>query len=285
MRRIASPTLRAMLLAATTLAAAGCAGHQNSAMLTETEQHFTQARNDPAITEYAPTQLREAEQSLTAARQAALTGAPDVDHLAYLADKKLDIARTSAEQQAALAQRQTLLSRSGQVQAEQRAQTAQLQASNAEQRAASAERQVRQLAAQVQAAKARETAEGTVLTFTDLLFQPGDAKLQPGSELRLGPLAEYMRQHPDRTVVVQGHTDTTGDPDNNLALSRRRAEAVRDYLVSQGVAPERVIARGYGEEFPIASNQTPAGRQENRRVEVVIAPPPQVGEASPPPAR
>ena len=91
--------------------------------------------------------------------------------------------------------------------------------------------------------------------------------------MRLQPLVSYLKQHPDRQVIVEGNTDSTGIPDTNRQLSQQRADAVRAFLVSAGVTPDRVVARGLGSDYPVASNDSAAGRLQNRRVDVVIEPP------------
>jgi outer membrane protein OmpA-like peptidoglycan-associated protein len=84
-------------------------------------------------------------------------------------------------------------------------------------------------------------------------------------------------EHPDRPVVIEGHTDSTGSSDYNLQLSESRAAAVERVLLQNGIPPEQIRVRGFGESAPVTSNETAAGRQQNRRVEIVIANPPAVG--------
>jgi outer membrane protein OmpA-like peptidoglycan-associated protein len=86
----------------------------------------------------------------------------------------------------------------------------------------------------------------------------------------LGRLAAFLKDYPDRAVLVEGHTDNTGSDEYNQSLSERRAESVRSFLISDGVDAQRVLARGYGKSYPIAGNDSAAGRQLNRRVEIVI---------------
>jgi outer membrane protein OmpA-like peptidoglycan-associated protein len=122
--------------------------------------------------------------------------------------------------------------------------------------------------------KARETERGWVLTLrNELLFDSGQAKLKPGAHKALESLAQFMRKEPEREVAIEGFTDATGASEVNRRLSAERADAVKQALVARGVEPHRIDARGYGPAFPIASNETAVGRQLNRRVEVVIAPP------------
>jgi OOP family OmpA-OmpF porin len=97
-------------------------------------------------------------------------------------------------------------------------------------------------------------------------FATNSAVLTEASKPILDDAAKGLRQHPKLVVEVQGHTDSTGSPDYNLQLSQRRAESVREYLISQGVSPSQLTAKGYGQTQPIASNSTTAGRAQNRRV-------------------
>ncbi len=106
----------------------------------------------------------------------------------------------------------------------------------------------------------------------DVLFDVGSYALHPGAYSRLDRLADTLLRYPDTEAVVKGHTDGSGDRAANLRLSEDRADAVRRYLVAQGVPASRVQAIGFGEDLPLASNDTAAGRQQNRRVEIEIRP-------------
>jgi len=105
---------------------------------------------------------------------------------------------------------------------------------------------------------------------SDILFDVDSAALRSESRSTLRQLADNVRQYPDELLDVEGHTDSTGTADYNLGLSGRRANSVRDFVVDQGIPASRVTARGYGESRPKASNDTPEGRQLNRRVEIHI---------------
>jgi outer membrane protein OmpA-like peptidoglycan-associated protein len=109
-----------------------------------------------------------------------------------------------------------------------------------------------------------------MLTLGDVLFDVDQATLKPGAMQKLFRLVTFLRDDPGRGVLVEGHTDSTGSEDYNLSLSQRRAEAVRSFLVDNGVEGARVLARGYGKGYPVAGNDTAAGRALNRRVELVI---------------
>jgi len=112
--------------------------------------------------------------------------------------------------------------------------------------------------------------EIAVQLTNDILYDFNSAVLRTESQQTLRDLAANFQRYPDETVSVEGHTDNVGSPEYNQGLSERRAYSVRDYLASQGVAPSRISAIGYGEARPKASNDTPEGRQLNRRVEIHI---------------
>lgn len=117
----------------------------------------------------------------------------------------------------------------------------------------------------------REEARGTIYTLPGgLLFRSNEAVLMPGAETRLHELVAVLSAAPDRNVVIEGHTDSQGSDSQNLDLACRRADAVRSYLVRQGCAENRVVARGIGEAVPVADNATSEGRANNRRVEIVL---------------
>jgi outer membrane protein OmpA-like peptidoglycan-associated protein len=112
-----------------------------------------------------------------------------------------------------------------------------------------------------------------LVTFPgDVLFDSGSATLSAGAQQRLSSFAQTLNDYPDSQLVVRGHTDSTGSTSLNDRLSQERAESVRSYLIAQGVSGERVSASGMGAQYPVASNDSAAGRQQNRRVEIEIIP-------------
>lgn len=117
----------------------------------------------------------------------------------------------------------------------------------------------------------RGTERGLVLTLGDVLFGFGRVELTKNGEREVAKLSDYLKRHPKRNVVIEGFTDSVGSIDYNMGLSERRASAVRTSLINNGIDPDRVHSRGYGESFPVATNATDAGRQQNRRVEIVIS--------------
>jgi outer membrane protein OmpA-like peptidoglycan-associated protein len=107
---------------------------------------------------------------------------------------------------------------------------------------------------------------------SDVLFESGKATLQPGARAKLQELAGVMQRYPQTTVTIVGHTDSRGSDAVNDRLSKERAQVVADELSSYGVSPSRIVTRGAGDAQPIASNATPEGRQQNRRVDITVAP-------------
>jgi outer membrane protein OmpA-like peptidoglycan-associated protein len=118
---------------------------------------------------------------------------------------------------------------------------------------------------------AKATDRGLVVTLGDVLFATGTSELKGGATSNLGKLADFLNRFEDRTVMIEGHTDNVGSTDSNLGLSQRRADAVKSYLVSHGVGAGRLEASGKGEVAPVAGNDSSTGRQQNRRVEVIIS--------------
>jgi OOP family OmpA-OmpF porin len=154
-----------------------------------------------------------------------------------------------------------------QVEAARATQQAQVATSQAQ----AATSQVQQLQQELAALQAKQTDRGLVLTLGDVLFETGKADLRPGALRNLYPLVTFLQKYPERRVVIEGHTDSVGSDAYNLDLSERRADAVRDFLLQNGVNAAQMSTRGYGKASPVASNDTAEGRQQNRRVELIIS--------------
>ena len=135
---------------------------------------------------------------------------------------------------------------------------------------AAARQQSEDLQRQIAELNAKATDRGLVVTLGDVLFASGGSALKGGVASNLGKLAAFLNKYPDRTVLIEGHTDSVGSTDSNLGLSQRRADSVKSYLMAQGVASTRIATSGMGEDSPAAGNDSPTGRQQNRRVEVII---------------
>jgi outer membrane protein OmpA-like peptidoglycan-associated protein len=129
-----------------------------------------------------------------------------------------------------------------------------------------------QLLAQLNAVlSTRDTARGLIANMSDVLFKTGSFELLPGARERLAKVSGIVLAHPGLHLDVEGHTDSIGSDEYNQQLSEHRADAVRSYLVQQGIPEDAIVARGMGKSSPVASNDTAEGRQQNRRVEMVIS--------------
>jgi outer membrane protein OmpA-like peptidoglycan-associated protein len=159
------------------------------------------------------------------------------------------------------------------IQAEAKAREAEKARMEAAAKAEEAERakaEIDELLSQLSELKAKQTERGIVLTMGDVLFAFDKATLSPAAFRNVDKLADFLRKHPNRSVLIEGHTDSVGSDEYNLDLSEKRAGAVKSALVAKGVGEERITPKGYGKKYPVASNNTSDGRQLNRRVEVVV---------------
>lgn len=133
-----------------------------------------------------------------------------------------------------------------------------------------------ELQRQITLLQAKTTERGLVLTLGNVLFATGRADLKSGATDNLNRLVAFLNQYPERNAVIEGHTDNVGSDVSNQSLSQRRAESVKSYLLQQGISSQRLSSSGMGESHPIADNNTETGRQQNRRVEIIIDNPPVV---------
>jgi len=185
---------------------------------------------------------------------------------AQIANEKILTAQAQEEIEKGTAERQAVLIEAREAEArrrQQQAQNAQEQAELAEHRASTLEQELSDL-------RAKKTDRGMVLTLGDVLFDTGMATLKPGAYTTIDRLATVLKEAPDRKVMIEGHTDSVGTDDYNRQLSERRAAAVQTALLERGVTSNQITAVGKGETFPVASNDNAAGRQQNRRVEMVF---------------
>ena len=192
--------------------------------------------------------------------------------------REREIARTRREaevkaQEAELAREQATAAQSQAKKAQEEALARAQDAEQARKTAAQIEAERKELEQQLQALQAnvKQTERGLVLTLGDVLFEFDQADLKPGAVRNLQPLISFLKENSSRGVTIEGHTDSVGSDAYNLALSQRRADAVRRLLIANGIAADRVTARGLGEAYPVASNETKQGQLMNRRVEVVIS--------------
>ena len=170
----------------------------------------------------------------------------------------------AAQRSAEAAQRQAATQR-------QAANDAQLSAQAARQQTLDAESRSRQLEAQLKEMEAKKTDRGMVVTLGDVLFDTNQAQLKSGGMRSVQKLAVFFKQYPQRKAMIEGFTDSTGSNARNQNLSDERANSVRTALLGMGISTDRITSRGYGESYPAAGNDTAAGRQLNRRVEIVVS--------------
>jgi outer membrane protein OmpA-like peptidoglycan-associated protein len=292
------------------LLASACAisPHANQ-QLDDARTAYRSAAADPAVQASAPAELKSAQDALQEAERMAEKGGPSelVEHNAYLAEQRsrvalrtADIRRSEASIAAAAEERRRIQlearereAAAARVQAEQaqmQVRQAEMARKEAESRAAMLEHErlekerlgtaqaelgaeVKRLESELADMRAKQTDRGWILTLkNELLFDAGGASLKPGAQRALDNLAQFLTKYPDRDIAIEGFTDSTGSKDLNQQLSERRAWSVKAALVARGIQSTRIDARGYGPSFPIASNETPTGRQLNRRVEIVIDP-------------
>nr|WP_314546946.1 OmpA family protein [uncultured Massilia sp.] len=258
--------------------------------LDEARADFVTANNNPAVSSYAPNEFRQASEALDRANQAAAQREDlnTIDRLAYVAKQRIATAQEVAKAKTAEADIANASRERDRVQLEARtaeaerakrdAAAAQAQVADAQMQAQAAQMQAAQLAersARLEALlvelHAQKTERGMVVTIGDVLFGTDRAELTPAGMENVRKLAEVMKQNPDRSVLVEGFTDSTGSAAHNKDLSERRAQSVAQALTSLGVPRQRVDMRGYGEAYPVAANDTAANRQLNRRVEIVLS--------------
>jgi outer membrane protein OmpA-like peptidoglycan-associated protein len=246
-------------------------------------EHGTAAKLDPADLHTAQTALNAAENSYLKDGDTR-----DTRDLAYTADRRAQIAESRANAtQASESQAQT-------INAMHSAETTQLKSTSAQlgqakqqlaiqgqtiqtERDARAEADKRAAQAAADLAKfasVKQESRGMVITLSGgVLFESSKSDLLPAAQVKLNSVAEALtQQDPDSKMVVEGHTDSQGGMSYNQGLSERRAQTVRDYLVSRGIAADRVSSQGFGSSRSVADNKSPEGRANNRRVEIVVAP-------------
>jgi outer membrane protein OmpA-like peptidoglycan-associated protein len=261
------------LAVAAVLSACSAAPPRNESL--ETARTMVPQMENSARAGVAAADLANARKSLDAANRLAAAKAKmsDVDFeaqnavlSAQIANEKILTAQANDEIADGTAQRQTVL-----LQARDReAQRTARQAGEARRDADASQQRVESLEAQLADLKVKKTERGLVLTLGDVLFDTGQATLKAGAYGTLDRLATALREQPGRKVLIEGHTDNVGSDATNQGLSERRAQAVQVALTQRGVARDQTTAVGKGENFPVASNDDPNGRQSNRRVELIF---------------
>jgi outer membrane protein OmpA-like peptidoglycan-associated protein len=289
------------VLASMSFSALGCASTSPSPELMDARRAYETARVSNEA-RYAPDRVLEARQALDRAERAHEDDAGSFDErsLAYIAERRAELAvlygayeldrRNHATYEATYRARQDELRR----QAEGRAAATQQELEGTRRTLGSAERTLAGTKAQLteeqaarkkaesaaaaaiaslqQVASVKEEARGMVITLDgSVLFVSGKSELLPIAQKKLDDVAKALSDTDEKQkIVVEGHTDSNGNDDTNLRLSQARADSVRAYLISKGVKTERIQAVGKGESTPVAPNETPEGRANNRRVEIIV---------------
>ena len=297
------------LTAVAVLAACATAPAQN-ALLDEARAGYERAVNNAYAARGGTVELQSARTALQRAQAALEAGDDTVvvEHYAYLAKRRIEtaleagkvvageeaVAAAALERQRIMMevrtreaeemQKRALASAAEADAARKRAMEQQEQAATARKQAEeqlaraqaataaarAADEQAKRLAAQLEEMKAKKTERGMVLTLGDVLFDTGRSDLKPGALRTLEQLTAFLTENPERSAIIEGHTDSVGAEAFNQRLSEQRAQAVQNALIERGIAPARLSAMGFGPSKPVVGNDTAAGRQQNRRVEIVL---------------
>src|SRR6185437_13787002 len=257
------------------LALAACAGApQPNAALESAHAAVQAAQADPNVAKYAALDLEAAQKQLAVADDAALHHKEAaIGQPAYLAAQNARLAQARAAATADDARVAAGQADRDRIMLEAR--NKEVHQAQTEKNAALSQRdqateQTERLQSELDQLKAKPTPRGLVLTLGDVLFDTGKAQLNPGSQRKMDQLAQFLTEHAERRVQIDGFTDNVGSEAYNDDLSRRRAEAVKSALTARGIDPSRIGTEGYGKAYAVASNDNSGGRQLNRRVEVVI---------------
>jgi outer membrane protein OmpA-like peptidoglycan-associated protein len=271
------------------LALGACASMpQPNPVLEDARAAVQTAQADPNVNKYAPLDMDRAQKDLSVAEDAAAHHRDaDVAQPAYLAAQNARLAQAHAAAKADEARIAAGQAERDQIVLSARtreADNAKASAENAKAVAAvainqrdqansqrdQATEETARVQAELDALKATPTPRGLVLTLGDVMFDTGRSELKSGAGRKMDQLAQFLVEHPDRRVQIDGFTDSVGTDSYNEELSQRRADAVKTALIGRGVQPSRIGTEGYGKAYPVASNNDSGGRQLNRRVEVVI---------------
>lgn len=269
---------------------AGCSTIPQNSTLNMAHSSYNTARSNPEIANQAAVELKAADDSINKADIALKAGESDtvVNHLSYMAYQQVGIAQETAKRKTAEQAVNNASSNRDQIRLDARtaeADKAKLQATIAQD---TADRQAAELTAagvnserdqaliaqqeqQLKELNAKKTERGMVITLGDVLFRTNKAQLEAGGIRNVEKLAYFLAQYPNYKVLVEGYTDSRGSEDFNQELSDRRANSVRNALTDMQITSDRVTTKGYGEEYPVASNNNASSRHLNRRVEIILS--------------
>ncbi|WP_367374317.1 OmpA family protein [Pseudomonas lini] len=238
-------------LLAASVALAACSTPPN-ANLEQARTNYSGLQANPQASKVAALETKDASEYLDKADKAYLDREDQakVDQLAYLTNQRVEVAK------------QTIALRTAENNLKNAA------AQRAQARLDARDQQIKQLQDSL---NAKQTDRGTLVTFGDVLFATNKADLKSNGLVNINKLAQFLQENPDRKAIVEGYTDSTGSESYNQSLSERRATSVQVALIKMGVDPARIVAQGYGKEYPVAENSSVSGRAMNRRVEVTIS--------------
>ncbi|MCK9796764.1 hypothetical protein BK634_28145 [Pseudomonas chlororaphis] len=238
-------------LLALSVGLAACSSQPN-VNLEQARTNYSGLQADPQASKVAALETKDAADYLDKADKAYLNKEDQskVDQLAYLTNQRVEVAK------------QTIALRTAE------ANLKDASAQRAQARLDARDAQIKQLQDSL---NAKQTDRGTLVTFGDVLFATNKSDLKSSGLVNINKLAQFLQENPDRKVIVEGYTDSTGSDSYNQSLSERRATSVQVALIKMGVDPARIVAQGYGKEYPVADNASVSGRAMNRRVEVTIS--------------
>ncbi|HTJ97200.1 MAG TPA: OmpA family protein, partial [Rhodocyclaceae bacterium] len=247
----------------------------STTLLEQTRSDYRMAQGTPNVISYAPMEMKQAGDALALANTAAdkNESLTTIDQLAYVAKQKVALAQEVGNRKAAEAAIASSSKERDQVRLDQRtleANQARQSAEQAKQVAEVALARNAQLEAQLANLHAQKTERGMVITLSDVLFGTDLSYLTADGMRTVKTLADVLQQNPQRMVLIEGFTDSTGGAVHNQDLSERRALSVGNALNEKGIPRGRIGVKGYGEDYPVAANDTAQNRQLNRRVEIVL---------------
>ena len=234
-----------------------CAGPQANYNLNAANDEYLRAAADPKVTQLAPVELKKAKLELDEANKKWQDEVDQeiLEHQIYMARNKIALAK----EKAAIKYADHVIEQS--------------QSDRDAILIKAKEMKIKKLSDELAELSAKKSDRGTVVTLSNVLFAVDKANLLPGAQRQIDQLAEFLDNHSDRRVSIEGFTDSTGSDEYNYILSQRRAEAVARALNTRGIGYDRIKTIGYGEAYPVASNDSASGRQQNRRVEIIISNP------------
>lgn len=246
----------AVAVAASSLMLSGCnSTPRTDARLEQAHSQYSNLQAKANVGTVAPVELKDAQEALAAADSALAErkDKTDLEHKIYLAQQRVTIAEEAYNRKLAEAQQK------------------ELEANRDKERLAARTAEAEKAKAELKDLQAQMTERGVVMTLGDVLFDVNKSTLKAGGVRVVQKLAGYLEANPQRTVSIEGHTDSTGSDEYNMKLSEARAESVKAALVNDGISGDRIETHGFGETAPVAENESPSGRQLNRRVEIVLS--------------